>query len=148
MSDITLNLNIPLTDDDRAILTALASAGRGELPPAPPKYAEGGAVGDIAKTTMAAKPDEKVLTEGGVKKSAPKKRAPAKAKPAEPEAPAEDEDDGKTGTPVDEAVARAAALLAEGKAAKVKEALATLDIQRVSQLKPSQVSDFLTALEA
>ena len=45
-------------------------------------------------------------------------------------------------------MARAASLLSEGRADAVKAALASLDINRVSQLKPSQVGAFLEALDA
>ena len=106
MPSITLTLELPLSDHDRAVLSALATAGLGELPPAPAK------------------------------------KAPAPE--PETEAPAK----GADGPTVDDAVARAASLLSEGRADAVKAALASLDINRVSQLKPSQVGAFLEALDA
>ena len=145
MSTITLALELPLSDRDRAVLSALATAGLGDLPPAPVKKAP-----------------EPAPAEAPVKK-APAKKAPAKKAPepapAEPEteapepapeapAPAEAPDKGTDGPTVDDAVARAASLLSEGRADTVKAALASLDINRVSQLKPSQVGAFLEALDA
>lgn len=127
MSTIHLTLDLPLSDADRSMLTALASVGLGDLPPAPVTKAK------ATKPKPKAKP-----------KPEP---APEPESPADPaEAPAEPE--AKTGPSVDDAVARAAALLSEGKADEVKAALATLDISRVSQLKPSQVEAFLKELEA
>ena len=139
MTTITLALELPLSDHDRAVLSALATAGLGDLPPAPVK---------------------KAPAEAPVKK-APVKKAPApEPAPAEPEteateapaeateAPAEAPAKGTDGPTVDDAVARAAALLSEGRADAVKAALASLDINRVSQLKPSQVGAFLEALDA
>ena len=144
MPSITLTLELPLSDHDRAVLSALATAGLGDLPPAPVRA--GGhtpkpeSVEDVAAPKTEAKP-------------APK--AKAKPAPAKDEAPATDEAPAKPepvedapGTSVDDAVARAAALLSEGKAEQVKAALASLDINRVSQLKPSQVGAFLEALDA
>ena len=135
MSYITLNLTLPLTDDDRAMLTALAAGATGDHAPAPSMPLQG-------------PPEPVKVTE----KPAPKAKAAPKAKPApkaeaEPEkAPAPKAETGGKAA-VDDAVARASALLSAGQAARVKEALEALDIQRVSQLKPSQVSDFLKALE-
>ena len=151
MTTITLALELPLSDHDRAVLSALATAGLGDLPPAPVKKA----------------PAEAPVKKAPVKK-APVKKAPApEPAPAEPEteateapaeateapaeateAPAEAPAKGTDGPTVDDAVARAAALLSEGRADAVKAALASLDINRVSQLKPSQVGAFLEALDA
>ena len=152
MSTITLTIELPLSDRDRAVLSALATAGLGDLSPAPVKKAP-----------------EPAPAEAPAKK-APAKKAPAKKAPAPetapepapetaPEAPAETEAPapepeteapakGTDGPTVDDAVARAAALLSEGRADAVKAALASLDINRVSQLKPSQVGAFLEALDA
>lgn len=137
MPSITLTLELPLSDHDRAVLSALATAGLGELPPAP------------AKKAPAKKAPEPAPAEA---KKAPAKKAPEPETPAEapaPEpAPAEAPDKGTDGPTVDDAVARAASLLSEGRADAVKAALASLDINRVSQLKPSQVGAFLEALDA
>ena len=136
MPSITLTLELPLSDHDRAVLSALATAGLGDLPPAPVKKAP-----------------EPAPAEAPAKK-APAKKAPAPEPETEaPEAPAETEAPeapakGTDGPTVDDAVARAASLLSEGRADAVKAALASLDINRVSQLKPSQVGAFLEALDA
>ena len=142
MPSITLTLELPLSDHDRAVLSALATAGLGELPPAPAKKAPA---------------PEPAPAEAPAKK-APAKKAPAKKAPEpEPETPAEAPAPepapeapakGTDGPTVDDAVARAASLLSEGRADAVKAALASLDINRVSQLKPSQVGAFLEALDA
>ena len=143
MPSITLTLELPLSDHDRAVLSALATAGLGELPPAPAKKA----------------PAKKAPAKKAPAKKAPAKKAPAPAEAPEPETPAEAPapepepeteapDKGTDGPTVDDAVARAASLLSEGRADAVKAALASLDINRVSQLKPSQVGAFLEALDA
>lgn len=151
MPSITLTLELPLSDHDRAVLSALATAGLGELPPAP--FKAGGytpkpeSVEEVGKTKPAPKAKAKA-------KPAPKaKPEPVEAKPEPapepaPEAPTEAPDKGTDGPTVDDAVARAASLLSEGRADAVKAALASLDINRVSQLKPSQVGAFLEALDA
>lgn len=133
MPSITLTLELPLSDHDRAVLSALATAGLGELPPAPAKKAPEPAPAEApAKKAPAKKAPE------------PEPETPAEAPEPETEAP----DKGTDGPTVDDAVARAAALLSEGRADAVKAALASLDINRVSQLKPSQVGAFLEALDA
>ena len=141
MPSITLTLELPLSDHDRAVLSALATAGLGELPPAPAKKAP-------AKKA----PAKKAPAPEPAPAEAPKTEAPAEAPATEPapeaEAPAEAPDKGTDGPTVDDAVARAASLLSEGRADTVKAALASLDINRVSQLKPSQVGAFLEALDA
>ena len=144
MPSITLTLELPLSDHDRAVLSALATAGLGELPPAPAKKAP------APEPAPAEAPAKKAPA-----KKAPAKKAPVpEPAPAEPEteAPAEPETEapakGTDGPTVDDAVARAASLLSEGRADSVKAALASLDINRVSQLKPSQVGAFLEALDA
>ena len=154
MSNITLNLTLPLTDDDRAMLSALAAGGPAPAPsmplqgpPEPVKVTEKPA--PKAKAAPKAKPEPKAEA-----KPEPEPKAEAKPEPEPEKAPApkaetkpapKAETGGKAA--VDDAVARASALLSAGQAARVKEALEALDIQRVSQLKPSQVSDFLKALE-
>ena len=132
MPSITLTLGLPLSDHDRAVLSALATAGLGDLPPAPAKKAP-------AKKAPAKKaPAKKALEPAPAEPETEAPEAPA------PEAPAK----GTDGPTVDDAVARAASLLSEGRADAVKAALASLDINRVSQLKPSQVGAFLEALDA
>lgn len=134
MSTINLTFELPLTDADRAVLKALAETGLGELPPAPLRA--GGhtpkpeSVEDVAAPKTEAKP-------------APKPKPKPEPVKDEPET-VED----APGTSVEDAVARAATLLSAGKAEKVKAALSTLDISRVSQLKPSQVEAFLKELDS
>lgn len=159
MSEINLTLTLPLTDTDRAVLKALAETGLGDLPPAP--FKAGGytpkpeSVEDVGKAKPApkakAKPAPKAKPEPVKDEPAPAKPEPVEAAPAAEPEPAKDEpeqakDEDGPGTSVDDAVARAAALLSEGKAEQVKAALAALDINRVSQLKPSQVEAFLNEL--
>lgn len=154
MSTITLTIELPLSDRDRAVLSALATAGLGDLPPAP--FRAGGytpkpeSVEEVGKAKPApkakAKPAPKAKPEPEPVKPEPVEAAPA-AEPA-PEPEPEPVEDGTDGPTVDDAVARAAALLSEGRADTVKAALASLNINRVSQLKPSQVGAFLEALDA
>ena len=139
MPSITLTLELPLSDHDRAVLSALATAGLGELPPAPAKKApdpEPAPAEAPAKKAPAKKAPE------------PETEAPAPAEAPAPEPETEAPDRGTDGPTVDDAVARAASLLSEGRADAVKAALESLDINRVSQLKPSQVGAFLEALDA
>lgn len=77
-------------------------------------------------------------------KKAPAKRAPKKAAP-EPE-PEEEEEEESAGVTLEDAVARATELVAEGRAAEVKGALANFSVKRVSELEESQVEEFLAAL--
>ena len=146
MPSITLTLELPLSDHDRAVLSALATAGLGDLPPAPVKKAPEPAPAEApAKKAPAKKAPAKKAPEPAP--AEPETEAPAEATEApepETEAPAK----GTDGPTVDDAVARAASLLSEGRADAVKAALASLDINRVSQLKPSQVGAFLEALDA
>lgn len=158
MSTINLTLELPLTDTDRAVLKALAETGLGDLPPAP--FKAGGhtpkpeSVEEVGKAKPApkakAKPAPKAKPEPveDTPAPAPAKDEPAPVKPAPKAKPAPEQakDEDAPGTSVDDAVARAAALLSEGKAEQVKAALAALDINRVSQLKPSQVEAFLNEL--
>ena len=150
MPSITLTLELPLSDHDRAVLSALATAGLGDLPPAPVRA--GGhtpkpeSVEDVAAPKTEAKPAPKAKKAPAKKAPEPEPETPAEAPAPEPapEAPAK----GTDGPTVDDAVARAASLLSEGRADAVKAALESLDINRVSQLKPSQVGAFLEALDA
>lgn len=139
MPSITLTLELPLSDHDRAVLSALATAGLGELPPAPAKKAP------APEPAPAEAPAKKAPAK---KAPEPETEAPAPAEAPAPEPETEAPDKGTDGPTVDDAVARAASLLSEGRADAVKAALASLDINRVSQLKPSQVGAFLEALDA
>lgn len=139
MPSITLTLELPLSDHDRAVLSALATAGLGELPPAPAKKAP------APEPAPAEAPAKKAPAK---KAPEPETEAPAPAEAPAPEPETEAPDKGTGGPTVDDAVARAASLLSAGRADAVKAALASLDINRVSQLKPSQVGAFLEALDA
>ena len=139
MPSITLTLELPLSDHDRAVLSALATAGLGELPPAPAKKAP------APEPAPAEAPAKKAPAK---KAPEPETEAPAPAEAPAPEPETEAPDKGTDGPTVDDAVARAASLLSEGRADAVKAALESLDINRVSQLKPSQVGAFLEALDA
>ena len=71
--------------------------------------------------------------------------APSAPSPEEPEpAAAEEDEEGPT---LDAAVARATALVADGKQSQVKAALKTVGAKRVSELKPSNIEAFLEALD-
>ena len=144
MPSITLTLELPLSDHDRAVLSALATAGLGELPPAPAKKAP------APEPAPAEAPAKKAPAKKAPAKEAPEPEteAPAPAEAPAPEPETEAPDKGTDGPTVDDAVARAASLLSEGRADAVKAALESLDINRVSQLKPSQVGAFLEALDA
>ena len=144
MPSITLTLELPLSDHDRAVLSALATAGLGELPPAPAKKAP------APEPAPAEAPAKKAPAKKAPAKEAPEPEteAPAPAEAPAPEPETEAPDRGTDGPTVDDAVARAASLLSEGRADAVKAALESLDINRVSQLKPSQVGAFLEALDA
>lgn len=74
--------------------------------------------------------------------AAPKKTR-AKAAPA-PEPEDEPADDGAT--TLEQCVERAQELVAEGRSAEVKGALANFDVKRVSELDASQYDEFLAAL--
>lgn len=73
----------------------------------------------------------------------PAKKAPAKAaaKAAEP-----DEEPAADGVTLEQCVERAQELVAEGRSAEVKGALANFNVKRVSELEESQYEEFLAAL--
>lgn len=145
MSTITLNLEIPLTDDDRKVLSTLLGDAPVIEVPAPPEEpkkapAKKAPVKKAApkKETPAPEPDDEpdeFASDEAVKESAPKKKAPVKK-----EAPAEDGDKRKT------AIDLGAAALGEGRADDVRAALESLGASRVSQLKEDQLDDFIKAL--
>lgn len=84
-------------------------------------------------------------------KPAPRKRAAAKKTAAKKPAPADDEDeDGEEDEDslAAQAVEKATALIASGKAAKVKKALAAHGVTRVTELKDEDdLAAFIEALE-
>jgi hypothetical protein len=83
-------------------------------------------------------------------KAAPAKAAPAKAAPAkaEPEAAPDEDLLGTDGPTMADAVAAATLLVSSGSAAKVKEALASVDAKRVSEVPEDKIAEFIAALEA
>lgn len=143
MSTITLNLEIPLTDDDRKVLsTLLGDAPVIEVPAlkeapekAPAKKAPAKKSAPVKKAPEADDEPDEFASDEAVKESAPKKKAPVKK-----EAPAEDGDKRKT------AIDLGAAALGEGRADDVRAALESLGASRVSQLKEDQLDDFIKAL--
>ena len=94
-------------------------------------------------------PADEAEVETEVEPEKPAKAAPKKvaAKVAEPEPEVEDEDlvGGKTYT-LSDAVARATALVSDGKAQLVKKALETVGAKRVSEISEDQIEAFLSAL--
>lgn len=76
--------------------------------------------------------------------------APKAAKAVVPDPTPEPEEDllGTESATLDDAVARATALVAAGKTAQVKAALATAGAKRVSELKGAMIAVFLEALDA
>lgn len=75
--------------------------------------------------------------------AAPKKATRTKAAAApEPEEPAED-----GAATLEQAVERAQELVAEGRSAEVKGALATFNVKRVSELSDEQYGEFLALLD-
>lgn len=126
---IIINTEVPLSDEDRAVLALLA----------------GNPVAAAAPAAAAAAPA-----------AAPKKRAAAKPAPApapEPEDEPEDEDEdedvvGGTAPTMGDAVARATELVGAGEASRVKAALADLGVKKVSELKGADdIAAFVEALE-
>ena len=165
MSAITLNLEIPLTDDDRKVLSALlGDAPVIEVPAlkeapekAPAKKAPAKKSAPVKKAPEKApeaddEPDE-FASDEAVKESAPKKKAPVKKEaPADVDEPVaqeeikavmpEKEDGDKRKTAID----LGAAALGEGRADDVRAALGSLGASRVSQLKDDQLDAFIEAL--
>lgn len=163
MSTITLNLEIPLTDDDRKVLSTLLGDAPVIEVPAPPEEpkkapAKKAPVKKAApkKETPAPEPDDEpdeFASDEAVKESAPKKKAPVKKEaPADVDEPVaqeeikavmpEKEDGDKRKTAID----LGAAALGEGRSGDVRAALESLGASRVSQLKEDQLDDFIKAL--
>jgi preprotein translocase subunit SecD len=120
-----------ITDLDRAVLAVLADGGA--TAPVAPKT-------EIAETAAPAP----------AKKAEPAKKAAApKAEPApEPKPEPEAEAVASSGATLTDAVEAATKLVSEGKAAKVKAALAEAGAKRVSELAEGDIPAFLAALDA
>ena len=163
MSSITLNLEIPLTSADRAVLeTLLGARPAGEtitatVTPAPPEEPKKAPAKKApVKKAAAPEPDDEpdeFASDEAVKESAPKKKAPVKKEaPADVDEPVaqeeikavmpEKEDGDKRKTAID----LGAAALGEGRADDVRAALGSLGASRVSQLKDDQLDAFIEAL--
>lgn len=133
----------PLGQREQDVLAALA--GRG----APQTVAE---VARVAET--AAKPETTPEPPAAEEKPkpAPRRRAAAKPEPTpepEPEAPAEDDDEdlvGGDGPTLQDAIDKAQSMMAAGKAADVKAALAEIGVKKVSLLEGDQIQQFLDAV--
>jgi len=96
-------------------------------------------VGEVAATPAKATP---------AKATPAKKTAAAKPAPApEPEPEEEDLVGGDSAYTLEDAVAKATAMVAEGKAAEVKEALNTVGAKKVSALAGDQIAAWFEALE-
>lgn len=114
---ISIDTQVDLSSTDKAILRALVGEPVAKAAPAPKATP--------AKKTAAAKP------------------APA----PEPEPEEEDEDLlGTSGQTVEDAVAKATAMVAEGNAKEVKAALDTIGVKKVSALTEDQVAAFFAEL--
>lgn len=122
-----------ITDLDRAVLAVLA---------------DGGATAPVATKAEIAE----TAAPAPAKKAEPAKKAAApKAEPApapEPEPEPEAEPVASSGATLTDAVEAATKLVSEGKAAKVKAALAEAGAKRVSELAEGDIPAFLAALDA
>jgi pyruvate/2-oxoglutarate dehydrogenase complex dihydrolipoamide acyltransferase (E2) component len=118
-----------ITDLDRAVLAVLADGGA--TAPVAPKT-------EIAETAAPAP----------AKKAEPAKKAAAPKAEPEPEPEPEAEPVASSGATLTDAVEAATKLVSEGKAAKVKAALAEAGAKRVSELAEGDIPAFLAALDA
>lgn len=120
-----------ITDLDRAVLAVLA---------------DGGATAPVATKAEIAE----TAAPAPAKKAEPAKKAAApKAEPApEPKPEPEAEAVASSGATLTDAVEAATKLVSEGKAAKVKAALAEAGAKRVSELAEGDIPAFLAALDA
>ena len=162
MSSITLNLEIPLTSADRAVLeTLLGETITATVTPAPPEEPKKAPAKKApAKKSAPAKkapeaddePDE-FASDEAVKESAPKKKAPVKKEtPADVDEQVAQEEikavmpEKEGGDKRKTAIDLGAAALGEGRADDVRAALGSLGASRVSQLKDDQLDAFIEAL--
>ena len=170
MSSITLNLEIPLTSADRAVLeTLLGARPAGEtitatVTPAPPEEPKKAPAKKAPakkaapkKETPAPEPDDdepdEFASDEAVKESAPKKKAPVKKEtPADVDEQVAQEEieavmpEKEGGDKRKTAIDLGAAALGEGRADDVRAALGSLGASRVSQLKDDQLDAFIEAL--
>lgn len=163
MSSITLNLEIPLTSADRAVLeTLLGARPAGEtitatVTPAPPEEPKKAPAKKApVKKAAAPEPDDEpdeFASDEAVKESAPKKKAPVKKEtPADVDEQVAREEikavmpEKEGGDKRKTAIDLGAAALGEGRADDVRAALESLGASRVSQLKEDQLDDFIKAL--
>lgn len=140
---ISIPTDKPLSDQDRAILTALLNYQGGS--PETPAVAESS---EPEEPTEA--PEEKPVKK--VKKAEPEPAKKPEPEPADKDDESEtaaDEDEAAGDEPtLDDAVALATKLMSGGKAADVKAALGTVGAKRVSELKGSKIAAFIEALGA
>ena len=121
---LTIDTSSPLSEQDRAILRAIAEDGTPALPAPAEKPAS------VAKKAA----------------PAPAKASPAKATKA-PEPDVEEDEGTNDDAPTkQDAVDRATELVSTGKAAQVKAALNAAGVKRVSELKDADIPVFLDAL--
>lgn len=164
MSSITLNLEIPLTSADRAVLeTLLGARPAGEtitatVTPAPPEEPKKAPAKKApVKKAAAPEPDDEpdeFASDEAVKESAPKrKKAPVKKEtPADVDEQVAREEikavmpEKEGGDKRKTAIDLGAAALGEGRADDVRAALGSLGASRVSQLKDDQLDAFIEAL--
>ena len=159
MSSITLNLEIPLTSADRAVLeTLLGARPAGEtitatVTPAPAEEPKKAPAKKAPVKKADDEPDE-FASDEAVKESAPKrKKAPVKKEtPADVDEQVAQEEikavmpEKEGGDKRKTAIDLGAAALGEGRADDVRAALGSLGASRVSQLKDDQLDAFIEAL--
>lgn len=132
---ISINTTEP-TAEDANILTALATALGGKTPAAAPDKGE---PEDAPAVRKASKPKPK-------HKPTPEPAPEPEDEPAEDEPVTAEDESGET---MEAAVEAATKVMSEpGGGKKVKTVLADLGAKRVSELKPGQIGEFITALDA
>lgn len=150
---ITVNTEHPISAVDQAVLRALLSDPWPAAPAAPEEKAE-------EKSDYDKAVDARVKAQAEPAKAPAKRtrKAPAKvveeptpepeAAPSAPTAPAAEsaDEEATDGPSLEDAISLATKLVSEGKRPKVKEALASIGVGRVSQLKPEQVQAFIDAV--
>lgn len=143
---INIDTSLPLSVEDRAILSAIADVdGEGTPQAAPVK--EPGVVVQMADRKREQEAQEEAPAKPAKKAAAPRKKAAAPKAP-EPE-PQDAEEDlvGSEEDPKEQAVDRATEAVAAGKGKAVKAALAAVDGDKVRNLTDEQAVAFLEALD-